>query len=171
MFTNSENWKQIEMAPNYEVSDQGRIRNKKTGRILAQRLHRGYMNVALFNNGRRIYQLVHRLVAIAFLPVPDSADKREVNHIDEDKTNNNISNLEWVTRLENCRYGTRIERMVQSKKERGSASRKIICIETGVEYPSVSAASRELGICKSSLYRVINGEQKTAGGYTFKEVL
>lgn len=64
-----------------------------------------YLKVALYKNGVKTYYSVHRLVAEAFLPNPEG--KPQVNHIDENKLNNNVENLEWCTSRYNCNYGNR----------------------------------------------------------------
>ena len=69
---------------------------------------RGYLYVNLHKNGKIFFKTVHRLVAQAFIPNPEN--KPQVNHIDEDKTNNHVSNLEWMTARENVNHGTRNER-------------------------------------------------------------
>lgn len=85
-------WKQIEGKPNYEVSDDGQVRNKKTGRILKPSTRKdGYCQVML---GRKTVPLyIHRLVAIAFIPNPENLP--QVDHIDGVKSNNMVSNLRW----------------------------------------------------------------------------
>lgn len=96
-------WKQIEDFPNYEVSNRGRVRNKKTGRLKTQRLGRNerYISVWLIHNGVEATRRVHRLVAEAFL---GKHPNLIVNHIDGDRTNNNVENLEWCTAAENNRH-------------------------------------------------------------------
>lgn len=86
--------------PDYEVNNLGDVRNKKTNRILKPQLNRtdGYYRVAL--NGKRYY--VHRLVADAFFD--GDHDKIDVNHIDGNRLNNKLYNLEWCTRKENIRH-------------------------------------------------------------------
>lgn len=87
----------------YMVSNLGRVKNVKRDSILSPgRNSKGYLRVILCNNGTKKQVLVHRLVALAFIPNPDG--KREVNHIDCNKQNNAVSNLEWVTHSENMRH-------------------------------------------------------------------
>ena len=83
----------------YQVSNYGRVKNNKTGKILKPYLTRGYLRVSLYNESGRKCKLVHRLVAEAFLPNPDN--KSDVNHINGCKTDANVCNLEWVSASEN----------------------------------------------------------------------
>ena len=97
-------WKLIEGFDGiYSVSNYGEVRNNKTGRLMKQRkTEKGYLRVGLTNNGKPKCMRVHRLVAQAFIPNPD--DKPEVNHIDFNKENNCVNNLEWVTGKENAKH-------------------------------------------------------------------
>ena len=75
--------------------------------LLSPFLRHGYQRVTLFENGKKFNVSVHRLVAIAFIDNPDPNIYTEINHKDENKTNNNVNNLEWCTHLYNLNYGTR----------------------------------------------------------------
>lgn len=93
-------YKTVTSYPNYEVSNTGSVRNKRTGRVLKpQLLTKGYLGVRLYEGGNGKTLKIHRLVALAF--VPGHFLWAQVNHIDGDKTNNNYSNLEWCTGVEN----------------------------------------------------------------------
>ncbi|MCA1184625.1 NUMOD4 domain-containing protein [Bacillus licheniformis] len=89
----------IDCGDSYEVSNLGNVRNYLTGKQLKPRDKRGYLQVVLWLNNRRKDVNVHRLVALAFLE--KDAKRNYVNHMDGDKKNNKISNLEWVTPREN----------------------------------------------------------------------
>jgi hypothetical protein len=92
----------------YEVSNFGRVRSKKRKEIyiMNQRVSdNGYKQVWISDSGKSYNRTVHRLVAKAF--IPNTFNKPEVNHIDGDKTNNHISNLEWATRKENENHARR----------------------------------------------------------------
>jgi len=104
IFNIMEHFRKIKNYENYSVSNYGRIRNDKTGRILkpGDSSTGGYLYVNLYKNGIVKYQKVHRLVALAFIPNPEN--KRTVNHIDGNKTNNHTENLEWNTHAENNKH-------------------------------------------------------------------
>ena len=115
----------------YEVSNTGRVRSLdmyvKNGHC-SYRLHKGkvlspskntdgYLQVGLCCNGKYKKCLVHRLVSQAFLPNPDNLP--EVNHKDEDKTNNRVENLEFCDRKYNLNYGSRQDKVRESKLKSG----------------------------------------------------
>jgi hypothetical protein len=103
-----EEWRTVSICNTYEVSNFGRVRNRKTGKIKATCLaggHNGnkYKEVHLWTSKtNRIHASVHRLVAIAFIPNPKN--KPEVNHFDMNHMNNYVDNLEWVTAQENSMH-------------------------------------------------------------------
>lgn len=100
----TEQWKQIKGYEGlYEISNHGRVRSfHKKPFIMKQWMHyKGHMFIHLNNMGRRKF-FVHRLVALAFIPNPENKDV--VNHIDSNKANNLVTNLEWMTGAENTRY-------------------------------------------------------------------
>ena len=93
----------VEYGDNYAISNTGKIKNITNGRILKPYVKKnGYLQIDLFLNKKRKKYYLHRIVALAFIPNPES--KPEVNHSDGDKNNNNVSNLEWHTRLENVNH-------------------------------------------------------------------
>ena len=103
-------WKVIQDFPNYEVSNLGQVRNIVTGRMLKPYVNlgggKGYYKVRLTSEPYQTKQFfVHRLVAEAFIP-KEKEEYTDVNHIDENKLNNAVDNLEWCTRSYNTRYGT-----------------------------------------------------------------
>ena len=95
----------LEYGEKYEVSSLGKVRNVMTGRVLKPGFSgdHEYLQVTLSNSKVKRY-LLHRVVAIAFIPNPEN--KPEVNHKDGDKTNCNVDNLEWVTSSENQIHAT-----------------------------------------------------------------
>jgi hypothetical protein len=106
-----ETWRVVIDYPKYECSSYGRIRNRFTMRVLKLATHRtGYLHSNLRVNGRDAYAAIHRLVAIAFLPNPCPLKNTQVNHIDRDKSNNRVSNLEWCSPAANMRHFQRTRR-------------------------------------------------------------
>lgn len=111
----------------YQVSSFGRVRSLdrydsrnyfRKGRILKLSADRkGYLRVGLHSNGKEKFYSVHRLVAEAFIHNPDNLP--EVNHIDEDKTNNRVENLEFCDSKYNNNYGTRKDRIRNTKLKKG----------------------------------------------------
>lgn len=99
-----EYWKVIEECPNYLISNMGNVKNIKKLKTLKTYNRDGYERVDLYSNKDKKYlkRSVHRLVAEAFIPNP--LLKPQVNHIDGDKTNNTIDNLEWCTAKENTAH-------------------------------------------------------------------
>lgn len=104
MLNNEEQWKVLsEDFPNYECSTFGNIRNIKTKKILSgYKINSGYYVVDLYKKGGRKKCLVHRAIALAWIPNPEN--KLTVNHIDGNKENNSVSNLEWNTYSENLKH-------------------------------------------------------------------
>ena len=98
----NETWREIKDFPNYEVSNLGNVRNKKTGKVLKPRQKNGYLVVDLLLDDVIKNLRVHRLVAKAFIPNPDNLP--QVNHKDFNKSNNDVSNLEWISRADNIQH-------------------------------------------------------------------
>ena len=102
----------------YEISNLGRIRRIKTGRILSTRRSDGwYITVTLYKDKKRYGKSLHRLVAETFVHNPYNLP--EVNHIDEDKTNNRADNLEFCDRKYNNNYGSRMDKIRDTKLKNG----------------------------------------------------
>lgn len=97
-------WKKI-AGFNYSVSTKGRVKSDRSGKIIQPwRLRQGYLQIGLMKDGRRHRFLVHRLVAEAFIVREDY--QIDVNHLDLDKANNTVSNLEWVSKQENMQHAS-----------------------------------------------------------------
>lgn len=146
----------------YQVSDQGRVRNKKRRRLLRPNSKKTkYLQVTLSKNNIPKFCSIHRLVAIAFLPNP--LDLPQVNHINGIKTDNRLVNLEWCSRSEN-----QYHRYHVLNKHGGYPKKAVVCIETNQVYESIRSASQALNINRTSITSVISGRNKTAGGFHFK---
>lgn len=107
----NEIWRLIDGYDNYQVSNMGNVMNTDTGKILkGQNNGRGYLHVALYDRNHKCKTImIHRLVANAFIPNPNNLP--QVNHIDENKINNCVDNLEWITSEDNINHGTHNERV------------------------------------------------------------
>lgn len=106
-----EEWVPIANFENYLVSPNGKVKNSITNRVFdPQKPNNGYYSITLKGKDNKFHSfLIHRLVAQAFIPNPNNLPF--VNHIDENKTNNHVSNLEWVSEVENARHGTSPQRV------------------------------------------------------------
>ena len=93
-----------------------------------------------------------------FIPNPNNLP--EVNHKDEDKTNNNVENLEWCTREYNINYGTALQRIGETQKLTNPNKKAVLCIETGEVYFSTQEVSRQTDINNTSISKVCNGKRK-----------
>lgn len=154
----------------YEVSSIGRVksikRNTAINRILKPHNTKKYFQVCLCKNGIIAYKSVHRLVAEAFIPNPDNLP--EVNHKDENKLNNEISNLEWISRSSNLKYGTRLERIGKAKSKAVKALN-----DEGVlvgEYESINEAAEATGLAPINISRCCRGIYKRSGGYIWQYI-
>lgn len=172
----SEIWKDV---PNYQklyqVSNYGNIRSLDhysnnhhfyKGRVLKPSADgKGYLYVELYKNGHIKAFRVHRIVANVFLPNHDK--KLQVNHLDENKKNNKVTNLEWCTAKQNSNYGTRNKRIsiAESKKVKqlGKAGNLMKI------WPSLSEAERH-GFDHSYLSKCARGKVKLAYGYKWEYV-
>ena len=156
--TDEEIWKEIQGFEGlYEVSSHGRVRNLRTGRILGDRYDgAGYKAVLL--DGKNYY--IHRLVALAFLDNPNNLP--QVNHIDEKKDNNDISNLEWCTASQNQRHSAH------------QHSCKINQITKDGElvkaWQSSWQINRETGYDQGYIIKCCRGKYKQAYGYRWEYV-
>lgn len=163
-----EQWRDVDgYELRYQVSNTGKVRNKKSGRVLkTQTTKDGYKRLGLHWCGEIFNASVHRLVALAFVPNPDN--KPQVNHINGNPADNRAENLEWVTNSENQIHAHKVLR----RKPSGWCyqPQKVLCCETGVVYPSVREAAATLGLTNTSIIRVCCGKRKTHGGYHWKYV-
>lgn len=174
----------------YQVSNLGNVRSLRYNhtekiKLLKQGVNKkGYKYVRLFKNGKGKTHIVHRLVAMSFIPNPNNLPI--VNHIDECKSNNMVSNLEWCTLVYNNAYGTRNKRISKSLKGKthsketkkkmsesrdnkksilmydlsGNFIRRFECINDTNEYFDKDCASSNVRMC-------LKGATKTAYNYIF----
>ena len=165
--TNNEIWKNIEGYEDYQVSNQGRVRSLKFGkeRIMKPEKHRaGYLLVHFCKNGEQKMCLVHRLVALAFIPNPNNFP--EVNHKTEDKTDNRVKNLEWCTSKYNSNYGTRNQRVVEKHLKPVLQFTKNG--ESVKEWKSGCDIQKNLGYDNSAISKCCRGKYKSAYGFVWR---
>lgn len=158
----NEIWKDIADFPNYQISNYGRVKSfmpyhGTNERILKPKKDTaGYLFVCLFKNGKRYYKLIHRLVASAFIPNDDIL-KTQINHIDENKENNHVSNLEWCTAQYNIEY---------------SQAKQVIQYDFAgnfiQSFQSTHEIEKQLGFNPSNISECCNGKRKSANGYIWR---
>lgn len=151
-------WATVPKNNNYEISDEGEVRNKNTGRILSGSVNNGgYRTVHI--NRNESPDFVHRLVAETFIQNPEPDIRKDVNHKDGDKMNNNVSNLEWVTRSKNVKHA--YEHGLNRPSGGGHNKRSILVEETGEIYQSQEECARAIGGSIGGVSMSVNGNRKT----------
>lgn len=167
-----EEWRKIESYPNYSVSNLGRVRSDRTGKILSQYRcarrdgHEQYYQVTLSRGDKasKRYCLVHRLVAEAFISNPDR--KPIINHLDGNGFNNTVQNLEWCTYSENLRHAFHV---LNHFSGFGDGPKRVIRVEDGHFFNSLTEAAKATGLKSvSGIRSCLDGTRNTAGGYHWK---
>lgn len=161
---------------NYSISDNGIVRNDTTGHILSiQTDKQGYRLVQLPTTEKTHGSfLIHRLVAEAFIPNPLGLP--QINHKDENKGNNSVDNLEWVTAKYNANYGNRNAKGLDTKKRKQCRGAEIpIWGYNGEErrkFKSIAEAAKQIGANKTNVWAVLRhyNNCKTIKGWSFYEV-
>jgi len=157
----NEIWKNAPGFPGYQVSDAGRVRSN--GRILRVDNVKGYDRVRLYRDKHVVRMLVHRLVALAFIPNPDGLP--QINHKNEIKTDNRVENLEWCTAKYNNSYGTGRKRAAKSRSRAvGQYTTNGVLVAT---YTRIKDAREKYGV---HIFSVLAGRRKTAGGFIWKYI-
>ncbi len=146
-----EKWKTIKGSSKYEVSNEGRVRNKRSGLILKEKIDRyGYPTISVINDrGKKIYRTAHRYVAENWIPNPKKLP--QVNHINGDKTFNHPKNLEWVSAKDNVVHS--FVNLLNTNTSHVSLFDLVTSEETF--YRSVKDLGRKLGIFASSIIPLI----------------
>lgn len=151
----------------YEVSDLGHVRHvKRPHRNLAPfRINSGYLIHSLQRKALKKYWLVHRIVALAFLPAVHG--KLFVNHINGDKTDNRLDNLEWCTKSENMLHAFRTGLAPHQHSPRPHCWRAVVASRNGksLSFASLSDAASTLGISRTGISNALAGRASISGGY------
>lgn len=150
----------------YAVNEEGQVWSYRRQKFLKPYSdNRGYLKVGLIVNYHRDQRRVHRLVLETFDPIEGMEDL-EVNHLDECKTNNKLSNLQWCTKLENINYGTGSQRSaLKRSKPVAQYTKKGELIQT---YPSMAEASRATGVDVTRISLCCRGKALSSKGYKWR---
>lgn len=173
----SEIWKTVDgFEGRYEVSSFGNVRSLNYHREGRTRIlkpgkdHNGYQVVHLCKDGHTKHFQVHRLVAEAFIPNPGNLP--QVNHKNEDKTDNQVNNLEWCSPAYNNNYGTRNERATKTQLNDPIKSKPVIQYDkAGVlvkKWPSAMEVERQNGWDQSHISSCCLGKLKTSYGFVWR---
>ena len=147
----------------YFVTSCGKVWSYKYKKFLSpDKSGGGYYRVSLNKNGVAIHKLVHRLVAESYIPNPNNLP--EVNHKDENKSNNSLSNLEWSSEKNNANYGTRNERISKALRK------GVICITTGEVFRTQREAADKFGIPQWHISNCCTGIVRQVKGLVFKHI-
>lgn len=162
----------------YEVSNAGRVRSLdrvelqkngvtriRKGKILVLKQNdKGYCTVGLSKKCVHKFHLVHRLVAVAFIPNPLGLCC--INHKDCNPSNNNVSNIEWCTYQYNSTYGDRIEKSVFKRCKK--VEQYTLSGEYVATHRSANRAAVVIGVAPSGIHQALKGVYKTYGGYIWR---
>jgi hypothetical protein len=152
-------WKTIEEFQDFEASNFGNIRKKSTQKHLAFHLRNGYYACSIYKHTKN----VHRIIATTFIENDDPS--LIVNHIDGNKLNNNINNLEWVTFKENTKHALENNLVKKNSRKVGQYDLENKLIK---EFDSITEAAKELNISDKHIGSVCRGNKKTAYGFIWK---
>lgn len=166
-------WKNIEgYEGRYMISNYGRVKSFiGHEKILTPRINtKGYYSVQLSKNKKAKSFLIHRLVAIAFIDNPKGLPY--INHKDEDRTNNHVSNLEWCDEKYNLNYGSVTQRLSQINKSSRveNVPKRVQATfpdNSIIEYNSIKEASRECHVSPNEIRRVVDKNNLSAKGIRF----
>lgn len=141
--------------PDYYITSCGKVWSFKSNKFLSLKKHKyGYLYIDLYNENERSRFYVHRLVAQAYIPNPEN--KLQINHIDGNKKNNCVKNLEWNTPSENLQHAYNIGLR---------KTKKIKCVETGEIFNSIKEAAKFVNKSRRSINYCLSGDSKTCGGF------
>jgi hypothetical protein len=151
----------------YCITDDGRVYSKKRNKFLRITYQYKYPCVQLCINGKVTTRSIHRLMALSYLPIIEG--KNYVNHINGDKNDNRLENIEWVSPKENAAHAVKNKLFTPPAKNRGDISKSVLQFDIVGnfinQYPSANQASRETGISQRHICSCANGgEYRMSGG-------
>lgn len=174
-----EQWRPIDDFPKYEISNMGRVKSLNYNHTKVKKVlkihsgNNGYLMVTLYDiQGKAYLKAIHRLVATTFIPNPQNF--RCVNHKDENKHNNCVTNLEWCTDKYNHNYGTKPNRLSIAMTNNPNFTKAVYQLDKLGniinEYSSLTHASKATGIKICNIGQVCLGlkYRHTAGGYGWR---
>lgn len=166
---NEEIWRPvIGYEDKYEVSNLDRVRSIKQNKIMKpQPTKDGYLRIRVSKDGIYTSKMIHRLVAEAFIPLPNNQYDYEVDHKDDDVSNNIVDNLQWLTHDENLEKSFKRGHQSRSKKQLAQFDLEWNLIAV---YESKNEAFRQTGIRHAGECALGYGNRKTAGGYNWKYI-
>ena len=179
--TESEVWKDVVGYEGiYKVSDKGNVHRVEwigaRGRECGGRTLKpknsggGYLQVGLYKNGIVKNKLIHRLVLEAFVENPNNLP--EVNHKDENKTNNDLSNLEWCTRKHNMNHGTQKERASQTRSKKVKAinikTGEVLTFSSTIETDNKGYSRVNVSLACRGIYKTNKGNLMGGDGHTYR---
>lgn len=168
-------WREIKQNTNYIVSDDGRVRRIGSNKDHSVMIRNGYEVIDLYCGSVRRRFRVHRLVADAFIPNP--YNKPEVNHIDGNKRNNRVDNLEWVTRQENIRHAwdnglskPNYSMLGKKNPNGGRHGKPFRIVETGEIFNTLQECEKAINGNNRHINDCLRGRQHTHRGYHFEYI-
>jgi len=147
-----------------EVSSFGRVRSVNGHYYKSRSDKNGYMRLHFHMNGKHVFKLVHRLVAETFIPNPNNLP--QINHKDNDRTNNNVSNLEWCTASYNVQYREKYGKSQAEAAGHPLFAINLVTLEVS-HFRSQNEAGQALGVYRQSINAVLKGRYKQAHGFWF----
>lgn len=158
----------------YKVSNKGEVKSLNYNHTGKEKIlkpikdSKGYFIVNLYKENKMKSMKLHRLVAEAFLTNP--LNLPQINHKNEIKEDNRVENLEYCDSRYNTNFGTRNERVSKANINNPKCSKKVLCIESGVIYPSTKEIQRQLGFSHSQISCCCNKKYgyKTVKGFHFE---
>lgn len=156
-------WRKIKEFENYQVSNDGRIRNKNTKKVLKPWIRNGYYSITLRKDSKSFTKNIHKIVGITWLK--KTLNSNFINHIDGNKLNNKLENLEFVTPKQNTKHAIDNNLTKPNVKKVKQYTKDGIFLK---EFASIKEAEGKTGVSNKHIGSVCRGKRKTTGGYVWK---